>query len=148
MGANIVPNLPHGLLFQHLSLTHSGHKKTCILSLNPPLDIPFILGKWAVRPSNHLQDNFEKTMPNLTPILNIGRVGRDIARYLLFCLLNDTIWGDRSSYRLQRKRLIFENRLINRPKYRLIWNNLFIARMHANVHYFFTIFACILHHFY
>ena len=59
----------------------------------------------------------------------------------------DTIWRNRSSCRLQQKmtdirnigRQIARYRPINRPIYHPIWNNLFIARLRANVHWFYCL---------
>ena len=67
-----------------------------------------------------------------------------------------TIWGNRSpiSFAAENGRY-FKYRPINRPtsskkspEISPDWNNLFSAWLHANVHCYFTVFACVLHHFY
>jgi len=71
------------------------------------------------------------------PVLNIVRFGRDISRYLFFCLqpirygkiIHHIVYSKKDQY--------LKYQLTNRPKYLLIWNNLFIARLCANVHFFF-----------
>jgi len=74
------------------------------------------------------------------PVLNIVRVGRDIIRYLLFCLLpirygkivHHIVCNKKTADIWNICRKIARYWPINRP----IWNNLFIARLRANIHYF------------
>ena len=71
-----------------------------------------------------------------SPVLNIGRVDWDIGRYLLCCML--PIWfGKIVRYIVCNKNgRYLKYRPINCPRYRPIWNNLFIARLRANIHCF------------
>ena len=76
-------------------------------------------------------------------VLNIGRVGWDIDRYLIFCLPpiqyreSFAVSFATKNGRYLKYRPIARYWAINRPRYCPIWKNLFIARLHANVHCFF-----------
>ena len=57
------------------------------------------------------------------PVLNIGQVGRDTGQYLLFLPTVNTIWENRSAYRLQQKTTDIWN--VSRFSWDIIWYLLF-----------------------